>query len=134
MILVSILVDRPIVGQTRHGAPGAAHPVSGDGRVPPIRLEPKLPVGKAKAAEKVRLLEWGLQVEPPLFFQSCKIAVARSPQRPINDLAWRHRECRMFRADASSECRDHLVIRAAVLGRVDSLGGELQMLMASGGV
>ena len=40
----------------------------------------------------------------------------------------------MLGADASSERGDHLVIRAAALGRVDHLGGELQVLMASGGV
>src|ERR1700690_4027592 len=134
MILVSILVDRPIVGQTRHGAPGAAQSVIGDGRVCPIRLEPKLPVGKAKTAEEVRLVEWGLQVEPALAFKLGKIAVARFPQRPINDLAWRHREGGMFGSEASGERGDHFVIGAAALGRVDRFGGKLQMLMASGSV
>ena len=40
----------------------------------------------------------------------------------------------MFGADASSKRGDHLVIGAAALGRIDRLGGELQVLMASGGV
>ena len=40
----------------------------------------------------------------------------------------------MLGADASSERGDHLVIGAAALRRVDCLGGELQVLMASGGV
>ena len=40
----------------------------------------------------------------------------------------------MFGADASSELSDHLMIGPAALGRVDCLGGELEMLMASGGV
>ena len=40
----------------------------------------------------------------------------------------------MFGADSSSKRCDHLVIGAAALGRVDRLRGELQVLMASGGV
>ena len=40
----------------------------------------------------------------------------------------------MFGAEASSKLGNHLMIGAATLGRIDCLGGELEMLMASGDV
>src|ERR1700734_3830802 len=123
-----------MIGQGRHGAPGAPQSIIGDGGISPICLEPELPVGKAKAGEEGGLLEWRLQAQPAISFKLRKVAVARFPQRPVNDLAWGHREGGMFRPDASSERGDHLMIRAAALGRLDDLGGELQMLMAPGGV
>ena len=40
----------------------------------------------------------------------------------------------MLCANSSGEFGDHLVIGAAAFGRVDHLGGELQVLMAAGGI
>ena len=134
VIFVSVLVDRPMIRESWHGAPGAAQSVIGDRRVFPIRLEAKFPVRKAKPAQEMRFLKGGLQVEPPVSFKLGKIAIARFAQRPINDLAWGHREGGMFGPEASGKRGDHFVIGAAALGRVDHFGGKLQMLMAPGGV
>ena len=60
----AILVDRPVVGQARHVAPGAAQAVVGERRAGPVRLEAEFSVRKAEAVEEMGLLERRLEIEP----------------------------------------------------------------------
>ena len=63
--------------------------------------------------------------------QAFDIAVAALLERGVDQFARRHLETGMHRLEAAAEALQHLVVGAALAGRIDQLGADRNMLMAA---
>ena len=133
MLGVGLLDHGPVVGQRRNVRSMIAVPAAErHGR--PIRLEAELAVGIREALEIMRGGEIRLAVDPAVFFQFGERAPAGFAQAHVDQLARGHGEAGMARAEALAQRANHLVIGAALTGRLDELRPEQNVLAAAGGI
>ena len=87
--------------------------------------------GQAKPFDVMRRLEVGLRVDPLLLFQLGERPPAGLAQGRIDDLARRHVEARMRRAEPLGQRAHDVVVRAALARRLDQLQPERDVLVAA---
>ncbi len=82
----------------------------------------------------MRLLERRLAVDPAVTLQFGERAALGDAQHLVDQLPRRHSEARMRGPDALGRLAHHLVIVTALAGRLDQLGSEDEVLVATAAI
>ena len=125
-----LLDDRPVVREARRRARLAVRPEPVRPDRGPVRREPELPVRVGEPPEVVRFLERRLAVDPVLAFERLQPGPAGQGEGPVDDLALRHLEARVFGAEPPREVPDDGVVRPAFPRRLDDPGPEDDVLVS----
>src|SRR5262245_46082289 len=130
MLRVRLLDDGPVVGEPGHVFP-RSKAWGAPRRVGPVGLEVEFLVGMSEAVEIMRGAEIRLDVAPEIGLQRLDVAMAALLQGHVDQLARRHLEAWMHRAEMAGQALKHLVIAAAFAGRVDQLRADRYVLVSA---